>query len=390
MAGRRRASNRRRRKRKLIVFIIEIIILALVLGVLFLYSKLEKIDYEELDTTQVEVNELTDETVETLSGYTTIALFALDNRDTGTYTNGNSDVIMVMAINNDTKEVSLVSIYRDTYLDVSASGESWKFRKANAAYAYGGAEQAISMLNRNLDLDIDNYVTVDFAAVAEAIDILGGVEIEIESSAELGYLNDYIVATNKILGTSSSTISTVGTHTLDGVQAVAYCRIRYTSGNDYKRAERQRRVIAAMVEQAKQASLSQISELVNTVFPDIQTDLTKAEILSMVSVLLGYDLSSSGGFPYDKTTYTPSSSIGDVVVACDLESNVIELHEQLYGTEDYEPSETVLQYSSYIINSTGITADSAVDDEFSDEDDFTGDGTEEEDDTDDESEDDAS
>jgi len=372
MAGHKK-SARKRRKRKLILFIVEIILLVLVLGVLFLYNKLNKIDTSyTLDTTKIEVNDVTGETADLFEGNTTIALFGLDNRAQGTYSTGNSDVIIVLNIDNDTNEMTMVSVYRDTYLNVAAVDEENKFRKCNSAYAYGGVEQAITMLNRNLDLDIDNYVCVDFEAVAEAIDILGGVEIEIESSEELKYLNQYITATNQTLGTSASQISSTGTHTLNGVQAVAYSRIRYTAGYDYKRAERQRRVITAMLTQAKSANLSQLNELVDTVFPDIQTDLTKKTMVSMVTSLLSYDLSSSGGFPYYKTTCTPSSSIGSVVVPCDLETNVTLLHEQLFGTEDYTPSGTVQSYSDYIISATGLDEDDAVIDDYTEADDFTG------------------
>ncbi|MCD8152276.1 MAG: LCP family protein [Clostridiales bacterium] len=372
MAGHKK-NARKRRKRKLILFIVEIVILVLVLAVLFLYSKLNKLDISyTLDTSKIEVNDVTEEMAELFEGSTTIALFGLDNRTQGTYSTGNSDVIIVLNINNDTNEMTMISVYRDTYLNVAAVDEENKFRKCNSAYAYGGVEQAITMLNRNLDLDIDNYVCVDFETVAETIDILGGVEIEIESSEELKYLNEYITATNQTLGTSASQISSTGMHTLNGVQAVAYSRIRYTTGYDYKRTERQRRVLSAMLTQAKSANLSQLNQLIDTIFPDIQTDLSKKTLLPMVTSLLSYDLSSSGGFPYYKTTCTPSSSIGSVVVPCDLATNVTLLHEQLFGTEDYTPSSTVQSYSDYIISATGLDADDAVIDDYTDADDFTG------------------
>ena len=283
---------------------------------------------------------------------------------------------MIMNINNDTKEMSLVSLYRDTYLNVaSAESDELVFRKCNSAYARGGPEQAITMLNRNLDLEIDNYVSVDFQAVAEAIDILGGVDITIESEKELGYLNDYIQANNGILGEDADLIDSVGEHTLDGVQAVAYARIRYTAGNDFKRAERQRRVFSEMMSKAKNASLSQVNELIEAVFPDIQTDLAKKDILTMASVMLDYDMANSGGFPYDRTTETLDGA-GSVVIPCTLKSNVVELHRQLFGTTDYEPSELVQEYDDFIINRTGMTEEDAEADQFSDADDFTGSGAE--------------
>lgn len=243
MAKGKKISKKQRRKRKLILFIVEIIILIIVAGALYVYSKLNLFNRKELDQSKVGKNEVSKETQQTFEGNTTIALFGLDNRDQGVYDTGNSDVIMVMNINNDTKEVSLVSVYRDTYLNIAGEGEEEKFRKANAAYSAGGAEQAVTMLNRNLDLDIDNYVAFDFKSVAEAIDILGGVEIDIESQAEMDYLNDYISYTSEYVGGSDEMIDHLGKQTLNGVQAVSYARIRYTAGGDFKRAERQRRVL---------------------------------------------------------------------------------------------------------------------------------------------------
>lgn len=375
MAGRKK-NARRRRKRKLIVFVVEIAILAVVVTGFCFYNKLNLINTQELDQTKIAAGDISQETEAVFSGYTTIAIFGLDNRETGVYTAGNSDMIMIMNINNDTKEMSLVSLYRDTYLNVaSAESDELVFRKCNSAYARGGPEQAITMLNRNLDLEIDNYVSVDFQAVAEAIDILGGVDITIESEDELHWLNDYIQANNDILGENADTIDSVGEHTLNGVQAVAYARIRYTAGDDFKRAERQRRVFSEMMSKAKEASLSQVNQLIESVFPDIQTDLAKKDILTMASVMLDYDMANSGGFPYDRTTET-IGDVGSVVIPCTLESNVVELHRQMFGAADYQPSELVQEYSDYIINRTGMTGEDAYTDKFSDADDFTGSGTE--------------
>ena len=375
MAKGKKISKKQRRKRKLILFIVEIIILIIVAGELYVYSKLNLFNRKELDQSKVGKNEVSKETQQTFEGNTTIALFGLDNRDQGVYDTGNSDVIMVMNINNDTKEVSLVSVYRDTYLNIAGEGEEEKFRKANAAYSAGGAEQAVTMLNRNLDLDIDNYVAFDFKSVAEAIDILGGVEIDIESQAEMDYLNDYISYTSEYVGGSDEMIDHLGKQTLNGVQAVSYARIRYTAGGDFKRAERQRRVLNELIKKAKDASLTELNELVSTIFPEVSTDLTQKDIISMMPVMLKYDMANSGGFPYDKTTDTPSKKIGSIVIPCDLESNVIQLHKQLFGTEDYQPSETVQSYNDTIIDLTGKTTKDSETDQFSDQDDFFGNGT---------------
>ncbi len=363
--------GRRRRRRRLIVFIIELAVLAILIVVFFYYQKLNQITIQDVDNSKITVNDIEEETLIEFEGYETVAVFGLDNRDLGEYNYGNTDVIMILNIDNDTEEISMVSVYRDTYLNIAAAGQPAKYDKANAAYAYGGASQAINMLNQNLDLDIDHYLSVDFQAVSECIDILGGVDIEIESDVELQYLNDYILATNDILGTNSPTISSTGVHTLDGVQAVAYSRIRYTSGGDYKRAQRQRIVLSEMLEKAKGANLSQLTELLDAVFPDIATDLSQREMLSIAVAVLRYDITDSQGFPFDRSDTVLQGVVGgDIVVPCDLETNVIKLHEMMFGTEDYTPSPQVQAYSEYIVERTGMTVADAYTDQFAYEDSY--------------------
>lgn len=363
MARRKRTTaTRKRRKRKLILFIVEIIILLLLFGGIFIASKFNLMEREEFDKVKVENQDLDEDTKELLNEYTDIALFGLDNRSVNNYDYGNSDVIIVVSINNSTKEINMVSVYRDTYLDIAEMGSEPKFRKANSAYANGGVDRAIGMLNKNLDLDIDDYLVFDFASVADAIDILGGIEVEI-TDAEVKYMQKYIAHTNGILGTNSPLIYESGTQTLDGVQAVAYSRIRYTAGGDFKRAQRQRVVIAAALEKAKSSDLMTLNKLVDTVFPEIRTSMSSGTMISMMMSLLSYDMGESYGFPFDRATMDHPSK-GDIVVPCTLESNVIELHEILYDKADYVPSQTVQSYSDWMINDTGKTEKSAIDDQF--------------------------
>ena len=356
------SSRRKKQKRKLILFVVEIIIVVLLLVGVFLMSKFNLMQRVDLDDNKIRNEQIDKDTQKTMETYTDIALFGLDNRDTGNYSWGNSDVIMVVSINDKTKEMSMVSVYRDTYLDVSAKGEESKFNKANSAFNRGGAEQALFMLNNNLDLDIDDYVAFDFEAVADAIDVLGGVEIEL-TSAEVKYINDYIGETNDIVGGNSKYISSPGRQTLDGVQAVAYTRIRYTAGGDFKRAERQRIVIAAALEKAKTCDLKTLNELVDVVFPKIETSMSAANMLTMVGAVMDYDLSQSYGFPFERNAINHPKK-ADIVVPCTLETNVIELHKLLYGTENYVPSETVQKFSDYIENDTGQHEDDGMDDKF--------------------------
>lgn len=260
----KRAAARRRRNT---IFIVEIVLLLILAVVLFFMSKLSKIEKTKLDMDKIEVNEdISQESQKIMKGYQTIAMFGLDNRSNGNLSQGRSDVIMLANINNDTKEVKLVSVYRDTYLD---TGDGI-FQKCNAAYAKGGPEQAISMLNVNLDLNITDYVTVDFNSIIECVDLLGGVDMEITDD-EASLMTGYIRELNELTGNKAENLTQGGTYTLNGVQACAYARIRYGGGDDYRRTERQRTVLTAMVKKAQQSDLTTVNKLINEVCGDIQT-----------------------------------------------------------------------------------------------------------------------
>ena len=335
-----------KKRRRVILLIAEIILILLLTLLLFAVVKLSKIQKTKLDMDQVAINEdLSSETMDAMSDYRTVALFGLDNRTNNSLSKGRSDVIA--NINNKTHEVQLVSIYRDTYLDTG----SGVFEKCNAAYAKGGPEQALSMLNTNLDLAITDYVTVDFSAIVECVDLLGGVEMTItddEASLMLGYIQEL----NRLTGNTASCPSSGGTYTLNGVQATAFARIRYGGGDDYKRTERQRAVLSAMIAKAQKSDLKTLNALINTLFSDIQTSFSNADLLALATNIFNYKLSETNGFPYEKTAHR-YDKVGDVVIPCDLSSNVTALHQFLYTDMAYTPSDTVKNNSEMITSKTG-------------------------------------
>lgn len=217
-----------------------------IIGYTYFYitDKLNKIQRVDIDLGQLDISEQAEAN---LTGYRNIALFGIDSRSNDDYGRGNrSDCIIIASINNSTKEVKLVSVYRDTYMQIEGHG----LDKVTHAYSYGEAPLAISTLNTNLDLNIKEFVAVNFDAVAEAVDALGGVVIPVEED-ELKYINTYIEGTSEVTGIQTENVTSAGTQTLDGVQAVAYARIRYTEGGDYKRAERMRTVVEAMFNKLK-------------------------------------------------------------------------------------------------------------------------------------------
>jgi LCP family protein required for cell wall assembly len=342
-------TKKQRTKRRIILFAIEVLILLFCLLGVFVWQKLNQIERdEEIPEEELKINELTATTKEVLKGYTNIAIFGLDNRSNGSLDSGNSDVIMIASINNDTNEVKLVSVYRDTYLD---TGDG-TFRKANAAYNRGGPKMAVAMLNASLDLDIKNYVSVDFRAVSEAVDLLGGVEITIEPE-EVELLNSYTRTTAEVTGKKANYISSAGTYVLDGTQATGYARIRYTAGDDYRRTERQRTVVEQMVKKAKQTDLATLNNIIDVVCRDIKTNMSNSTILSLAAEAMNYELVDTHGFPFE--SHAARVGTQDAVVPTDLEMNVKELHEYLFDVDDYETSNIVKAYSREIINTTGFT-----------------------------------
>lgn len=358
-------------KTKKILFAVEIIVLLLFIGGLYVYgqlnSKLDKINQPVLDDSKIKVNQEVQDSIDsqesTLTGYTTYALFGIDHRDKNTALGGeNSDTIIISSVNNDTKDVKLVSVYRDTLLNLGND----TYSKANAAYAYGEAEQAITMLNTNLDLNISEYATVNFNALTTIIDDLGGLDMDM-SYAEIVHMNNYCVETSEETGKDYTPIElpdrpddieAVQYHYhLNGVQATSYCRIRYTASLDMGRTERQRRVIQMIVSKAKSAGLGKIFKIMDDVFPMVTTSMTKDEILQLLPTLIGYSVDDTTGFP---TSYKFSNVKGSIIVPTTLETNVIELHKFLYGDEAYTPSATVKANSEKILEIVG--GESSLDD----------------------------
>ena len=339
------------------LIIILIIVLAITLGgYLYLGGKLSLIDIKEkLLGHQVGIDE---EVEEMLKGYRNIALLGVDTRSAGDYSeDSRSDCIIIASINEETGDVKLISVYRDTYLEVDEHGET-VLDKINHAYWYGGAANTLKSLNKAMDMNITEYVTVDMEAVATAVDALGGVEINVTSD-ELTYINKYIRETAKVTGKSNEEVTSTGKQTLNGVQAVSYGRIRYTTGGDYKRTERMRTVVEAMLKKAKTLSLFELNDFANTILPLISTNISQGDILSLATKLSGLKIGTNLGWPYK----TAGKTIDEVWqgIPITLESSVIQLHKDVFGQPHYKVTSTVKNMSDKIIEVTGYTEETAED-----------------------------
>lgn len=284
-----------------------------------------------------------------MAGYTNIALFGLDSTqqslDSG---NNRTDVMIIASINNKTGDTKLVSLYRDTYLDVGDGN----YQKANAAYAFGGPEQAIKMINKNLDLNITDYVTVGFEGVTDLVDEVGGVEIDVQSD-EIEHLNNYQSTMATELGKEYVPVTAPGVQTLNGLQATAYCRIRYTDGGDFKRTERQKEVLSKAFEKLKKSGPVTMIKAANSLSSEVRTSLNPAEIASLALKAMRFNISETNGFPNDQ--YRAVGYIGDqsCVIPVHLTDNVVWLHQYLFNDSAYQVSSTVQEISDQVSAKSG-------------------------------------
>lgn len=367
MSAKKKAARRRRRT---MLFVAEIIVLAVMLGFLYTVLKTEKVDKIKIDEESIvmDMNENV-ETNEVMKGYRNIALFGVDSREGSLGKGTRSDTIIIASINQDNGDVKLLSVFRDTYLNLGNDS----YNKCNAAYAKGGPEQAITMLNRNLDMNITDYITVGFDGLIEVIDALGGVEINV-TEAEISHLNNYQISMvgkttdgknfTAEAGKDYTPVTSAGLQNLNGLQATAYCRIRYI-GNDFQRAQRQRDVITAISEKAKKANISKLNDVVNGVMDNVSTSLDVSEILGVLKDIGNYSIVANDGFPFEKYRATGTvGSKGSCVIPQDLKKNVEELHAFLFNENDYQVSSEVEEYSKKVASDTGKYANTSAE-EFS-------------------------
>lgn len=291
--------------------------------------------------------------VKNQKGYYTVAVFGVDSRDGNVEKGALSDVNMIVNVDRESGDIQLISIYRDMYSMIDEDG---KFHKFNQAYVEGGPEQALETLNRNLDLDIKDYITVNWKAVIDAINILGGVDLEI-TDAEFKYMNSFIAKTVEATGVGSYELEHAGMNHLDGVQAVAYARLRLMD-TDFNRTERQRKVVSLAFDKAKNANFSTLYSILVAVLPQTSTNVGIDNLIPFAKDISKYHLSETTGFPFDKDTKKMHKR--DYVVPITLKSNVIALHDMLYGKipgYSYTPSEMLVKISNKIIKDTGMGAD---------------------------------
>lgn len=346
----KKSKKKKKSKAKRIIMktlIILMLILILLFGVIVAYgfSKIGKIKRDDsFDKKDIAINE----GVET-TGYMNLYLFGVDARDQNdSYKESLSDVIMVVSINQDTKKVKIASIYRDTYLQ---DAKLKKFDKVTHSFLRGGPSLSMSTLNTNLDLDITDYVAINFNVVIDVVDAVGGIELDI-SKEEAREMRNYITEMNNCTGHNSKYIEKPGVQLVDGVQATAYARQRYTGAGDWDRATRQREVLNLVFEKIKKMNIGKLNKLADTILEQVSTNIETKQILYLMTQVASYEVEETVGWPYDVGDYKPEKVWYGVPV--NLEKQVTKLHEYLFDKEDYKVSSTVKNISDKMIRQTGI------------------------------------
>ena len=307
-------------------------------------STLDNVGRVELDPDEIGIDPDVDEE---LKDYRNIAILGIDARDMSSDEDVRSDAIVIASINKNTDEIKLFSVYRDTLLDM---GDDIGIDKITHGYYYGGPTKVLYVLNKNLDLNIKEVVVVNWKSVADTVDALGGLDIEIQES-EINEMNKYIEDTYSNIGGSNEKITSAGMQTLNGNQAVTYARIRKDAvTGDFRRNERMKIVVKATFEKAKTMKIKTLKKISSEILPEIKTNMSSADMMGMVLKLTSYEMTDSVGWPYEHNDWTSNAYYN---VAVTLESNVIQLHEEFFAQEDYTPTQNVLDISEYISAVTG-------------------------------------
>ena len=344
-----------RRTRIITMVIVELLTLVCIFGFGFVYRYMHMTADVAFDVNKVRNDNIDISQKQKMSGYWTVAVFGVDSRNGDVGKGANADVQIIANVNMGTGDITLTSVYRDTYLNI---GKGDRYSKSNAAYAEGGPEQAVAMLNKNLDLDIENYVTFNWKAVADVIDLLGGVDIDV-SKAAFYYMNAYIHETCLKSGISAQNpaamyIKKAGQQHLNGVQAVAYARLRYMD-SDFERTKRQREVISQCLDLAKKTDLATLTKIIDTVLPQVAFNIDTADIIELAKGISRYNIRESVGFPKDLKDQMMGKK-GACVIPATLESNVVWLHSILFADENYTVSDAVKRYSQKISDDSGYYA----------------------------------
>ena len=336
-----------KRIRRILLLVIMLLIIAAVAGILFVRGLMGKVGTVDIDQSALGIDPQVEQA---LSNYQNIALLGVDARDMSDYENCRTDAIIILSLDKENSAIRQISVYRDTYLHVN---EQYGYDKVTNVHAYAGTTATLHTLNENMDLNIKETVIVNWKAVADAIDGLGGIDVEIQDS-EINEMNKYIKDTQRNIGGSKKKIKKAGMQTLNGNQAVTYARIRKDSAEgDYRRNERMKIVVSAAVDKAKTTNPLKLNQIANQVLPEIKTNMDTDSMMKVMLSFIRNDMTESAGWPFNVGSWTNYNGAwcGPPVT---LQTNVSELHEKFFAQPGYQPTQTVQDISAEISRRSGL------------------------------------
>ncbi len=269
----KKKGNRKKKNKTLIALIAIVLALSVAAGSLFAYfsSLLNSMSKTDLDLDNIGFSgEHFDESVKN------IAVFGLDSRNNDF--EGRSDAIIIITIDDVHDKIKMTTVARDSYVEIEGNGKD----KITHAHWFGGPELAVKTLNQNFNMEITDYVTVNFFGMVEIIDEIGGVELDVDHQ-EMKIVNEKYAPELNEIGLTCEKITTTGVQKLTGAQALAYSRNRYSSGGDIERGNRQKEVLTAIYHSLTSIDATQLHTLVKIVLDNCQTSLTNTEITKLAS-----------------------------------------------------------------------------------------------------------
>lgn len=308
-----------------------ITILVVVVGMVssYFYSQLNKVKKVEIPKTNSQLS-ISDNAVKQDDGIINIAFFGVDRRHKDEASR--SDALMILTLDKKHKKVKISSVMRDSYVNIDGHGMT----KITHAYAYGGPTLAIKTLNKNFDLNIKDYVTVDFFGFEKIIDSVGGIDINI-TPEEIKYINEYITETSKLENASIPTVTKAGLQKLNGRQAVAYTRIRYTAGGDFERTQRERTVLVDVLNKIKETSPTNIANVALQLLPYTETSMSNTDILKSLTSISTLNIKNIDQERFPLDGYCDGKMIGGIwYLVFDLDATKNQMHKYIF--EDIKPN----------------------------------------------------
>lgn len=325
------------RAKKIIIWLIIILIIAASGTAGYICYNMSKIKHVNISKTNKDLGIKSSVAVSAAQSDNKVVNIALYGVDSGRekYSSENSDCIMIMSIDEVNKKIKLSSVMRDSYVEIEGHGKD----KINYAYASGGPQLAIKTLNQNFDLDIKDFVTVDFFGLEKIVNELGGIDVNVKQ-AEIEEVNKFMYEVADIEKEKGTPITKSGIQTLNGLQATSYARIRHVGDGDFERTERQKTVLTALITKIQNQGAAKYPSVLTEIFPFIKTSMTNTQILSLTTEVVSKGITTVDWYRFPLDGYCNQAVINGVwYLTIDIDATKEQMHKFIYEDEKVQPKQ---------------------------------------------------